>query len=447
MTDVVARITRSIPFRVAVLVFLALFLLIQLSSVRDLVSERRQLRGAAAASIAASWGGSQTMLGPILVLQLDCPWTDADGHTGVTSRIVTRLPARFDVDGDLATEVRRRGLHAVPVYHARLRTSFEFAPPAASLLHSQCEGARLQAASVVFALTDPRGIDRIAPLELASSKIAWIPGTPLGGAWKQGVQAPLPVGLLAAGGQPIALRAELTLRGSDRFTVLPSGGETQVHLTADWPSPSFDGAFLPVRSTLRPDGFAADWTVSELARPLPSIFAGDPPTELEASAFGFTWFQPADAYLQTERSLKYGFLFVVLTFAVFFVFEVSSDRRVHPVQYGMVGAALCIFYLLLLSLSERTGFAPAYLAAAAATTLQITFYGRALLDGWARAAILGGIVTALYGGLFVLIGLEETALLVGSFALFALLTLAMWLTRRIGRKHQEQPGEAEPQPV
>lgn len=448
MLDLVSKITRSIPFRVTVLVFLSLFLLIQLSNVRDLVDERRGLRGTAAASIASSWGGKQTLLGPVLALELDCPWTDENGRSGVSPRIATRLPVRFGLDGDLKTELRHRGLHTVPVYRAALRTTFEFEPPQESTLQAQCEGARLRAASIVFALSDPRGIDRVSPLEWSwgastvagvggaahTGSIVWVPGTPLGGAWRQGVAAPIPVALLAAGAAPIALRTEIALRGSDRFTVLPAGGESDVRLTADWPSPSFDGAFLPTNSTLRPDGFDASWRVSELARPLPSTFAGDPPAELEAAAFGFTWYQPADAYLQTERSLKYGFLFVVLTFAVFFVFELQSARQVHPVQYGLVGAALCIFYLLLLSLSERTGFGAAYFAAAAATTLQITAYGRALLAGAARAAILGAILAALYGGLYVLIGLEETALLVGSFALFALLTLAMWLTRKVGAK-------------
>lgn len=442
MTDALATLTRSIPFRVTVLGFLAVLLLIPLWSLRELVGERRGLRAAAASSIAAGWGGRQTLLGPVLVLELECPWTDEKGRSGVTTSIATRLPSRFDVEGNVTTEVRHRGLHTVPVFRANLRTAFEFTPPAARLLEGQCSGARLRAASVVFALTDPRGIDRISPLELAASPTPWIPGTPLSGTWKQGVQAPIPVALLTEGARPLALRAEIDLRGSDRFTLLPAGGETTVRLASDWPSPSFDGAFLPTSSILRPDGFDADWRVSELARPLPAIFGGDPPSELEAAAFGFTWFQPADSYLQTERSLKYGFLFVVLTFLVFFFFELGSERQAHPLQYGLVGAALCIFYLLLLALSERAGFGAAYLAAAAATTLQIALYGRALLAGTTRAAILGGILAALYSGLYLLIGLEETALLVGSIALFTLLTLAMWLTRGVGRGRQRTAAAA-----
>ena len=433
MPDNLAAITRSIPFRVFVLAFLSILLLIPLSNLRDLVGERRGLRAAAASSIATGWGGRQTLLGPILVLALDCPWTDEKGRTGLAQQIATRLPAKLAVDGDLTTEVRRRGLHAVPVYRARLRTTFEFGPPSAALLAGQCAGARLRAASVVLAVSDPRGIDRISPLAMATSQIAWLPGTPLSGPWQQGVQAPIPTALLAEGSAPLALAADIDLRGSDRFALLPAGGETTVKLHGDWPSPSFDGAFLPASSAVGTGGFDAAWTVSELARPLPSIFNGDPPVELQAAAFGLTWFQPADSYLMTERSLKYGFLFVLLTFLTFFFFESTGERRLQPLQYGLIGGALCIFYLLLLSLSERAGFATAYLAAATATTLQIALYARALLGHARRATVLGAILTALYSGLFLLIGLEETALLVGSVALFVLLTLAMWLTRGVGR--------------
>ncbi len=436
-----APILRSIPFRVAVLAGLSILLLAPLWSLRELVNERRGLRSQAASSIAAGWGDRQTLLGPVLVLALDCPWTDDKGKSGVSRQIVTRLPATFSVDGDLSTELRRRGLHAIPVYRAHLRTAFEFVPPERNLLEAQCADARLSAASVVFALSDPRGIDRISPLRIGDAEAGWLPGTPLTGAWARGVQAPLPVALLADGAAPLALAAELDLRGTDRLALLPVGGATAAKLRADWPSPSFDGAFLPATSALRADGFEASWTISELARPLPSLFAGDPPSDLEAAAFGFTWFQPADGYLMTERSLKYGFLFVALTFLIFFGFELTAERRVHPLQYGLVGAALCIFYLLLLALSERAGFGAAYLAAAAATTVQITLYARALLAGMRRAAVLGGLLIALYSGLYLLIGLEETALLVGSVALFVLLTVAMWLTRRVGLgRPLPQPG-------
>ncbi len=454
MSDSLAVLTRSIPFRAGVLLFLSLLLLAPLGGLRELVAERRGLRAAAASSIAAGWGDRQTLLGPVLVLALECPWRDDEGRTGVTQQIATRLPSRFSVEGDLATEVRRRGLHAVPVYRARLRTAFEFTPPAGELLELQCAGARLRAASVVFAVSDPRGIDRISALEEATAAglppMPWLPGTSLSGPFKLGVQAALPVERLAAGAAPIPLRTEIDLRGSDRFTLIPAGSETAVRLRADWPSPSFDGAFLPATSDLRADGFEATWAISELARPLPAIFTGDPPAELWAAAFGFTWFQPADGYLMTERSLKYGFLFVILTFLVFFGFELTADRRVHPLQYGLVGGALCIFYLLLLSLSERAGFGAAYLAAAAATTVQIALYGRALLGKTGRAAVLGAILVGLYGGLFLLIGLEETALLVGSVALFALLTIAMWFTRRVGQDRRQgreaasAPGGAMP---
>jgi inner membrane protein len=217
------------------------------------------------------------------------------------------------------------------------------------------------------------------------------------------------------------------------LALVPAGGVTKVRLGADWSSPSFDGSFLPATSSLRQDGFDAEWTVSEFARPMAPLSFGAPPGELSRAAFGVTWFQPADGYLMTDRSLKYGFLFVALTFMAFFFFELTGARRAHLIQYGLVGGALCVFYLLLLSLAERTGFGPAYAVAATATTVQIALYGRALLDTWRRALVLGAVLTGLYGGLYLLVGLEEAALLVGSIALFTILALAMWLTRDVAR--------------
>ncbi|MEO8275514.1 MAG: cell envelope integrity protein CreD [Thermoanaerobaculia bacterium] len=444
LTRTAGNIFTSPTFRALTLGFLSLLLLIPLGSVHRLITERQGLRAAAAASIAAGWGGAQTVLGPVLVLELACDWKDTDGKVQELRRLATRLPATLDIDGISKTETRRRGLHVLPIYRATLKTRFSIDMSADGLLESECDGARLRAASIALAVTDPRGIDRLSALSVDGRSIEWIPGNPLGSEWATGVQAPLPVAMLAGASGRIALSFELELRGSDRLAIAPSGGQTTVHLRSDWRSPSFDGAFLPATSDLRDDGFDAAWTVSELARPLPSLSLGDPPSALAAAAFGVTWFQPADSYLMTERSLKYGFLFIFLTFLTFFLFEQSGTRRVHPLQYGLVGGALAVFFLLLLSLTERIGFGVAYFVAAAATTAQVTLYGRALLESGRRVFVLAAVVGTLYLGLFLLVGLEETALLAGSIALFGVLAIAMWLTRDLGRSLAADPAGPPP---
>ena len=194
------------------------------------------------------------------------------------------------------------------------------------------------------------------------------------------------------------------LRGSERLELLPVGRETRAALAGDWPSPRFQGAYLPERREVRADGFSADWRVSALARTFPGKWRwSDWPHDLEQSAFGTELVLPVDGYQRTERALKYGLLVVVLTFLAFFLFEIGSELRLHVVQYGLVGAALCVFYLLLLSLSEHLGFAVAYLSAAAATVGLISAYVTAILRGGRRAAAFAGLLAGLYGGLYALI--------------------------------------------
>lgn len=428
----IRRLTESIAFRAFTLAFLSILLLIPLLSVRGLVNERKALRRDAAASIAAGWGGPQTILGPVLVLQAKCfAKPDKDGHIEESRRLAVKLPQALTVEGEASSEIRRRGLHEVPVYRVMLAIALNLEPPSLAELDWQCAKTELEAASIAFAVSDPRGIDRVSPLSYAGSNASWHAGTPLSGPWQSGVQAAIPIADLYPSSGGIPMRFELELRGSDRFALSPAGGSTELNLRADWSSPSFDGAFLPSERSVQARGFEATWKVSELARPVPSLWLCDCPADLAASAFGVTWFQPADGYLTTERSLKYGFLFIALTFLTFFLFELGGSRRAHPIQYGLVGGAICVFYLLLLSLSERTGFGVAYLVAAVATTTQITLYGRAFLRAGRRVAVLGAVLATLYGGLYLLVGLEEIALLLGSIALFLIIAIAMWVTRTV----------------
>jgi inner membrane protein len=431
-------ITGSILFRVVTLGFLSLLLLAPLESVRELVRERQRLRSAAVDSVAAGWGGEQTILGPALVVQAGCHDKDEDGAPLRTRHLAVKLPENLRLDGASTSEIRERGIHRVPVFRARLHVAFAITPPAISELDWQCDRTEVEAASIVLALDDSRGIDSLSPLAMeGAGPESWVAGTPLDSEWRSGVQAALDVSRLYPGGKAAAkipMSFDLEFRGSERLWFAPAGSPTTVRLASDWPDPSFNGSFLPTSHELRADGFDAEWKVSELARPVLSLSLDRAPSDLRASAFGLTWFQPADAYLRAERSLKYGFLFVVLTFLTFFLFELTGMRRAHFLQYGLVGGALCVFYLLLLSLSEHVAYETAYLVAAVATAGQITLYGRAFLASAKRTFVLGTVLSTLYGCLYLLVGLEEAALLIGSIGLFVVIAITMWLTREVNRE-------------
>ncbi len=271
------------------------------------------------------------------------------------------------------------------------------------------------------------------------------------GLYEGAIRAQLPAGTVgAAGRQPgraVEFSLRLSLRGGKSIGFLPFGEETRVKLESPWPSPSFVGSFLPARPEVGPDGFKADWYVLSLGRSYPQAWlAGEvEPKNLSASRFAVDLLIPVDAYLKSERSVKYGILFVLLPFIALFLYEVGTHVRVHPMQYLLVGLAECLFYLLLLSLSEHMAFDLAYLASAAATVALVSVYASAVLRGWRRAAVVPPLLAAAYGFLYAALQSEDYALLIGSLGLFVLLAAVMLLTRHVDWYRLARPRPADRQ--
>ena len=223
------------------------------------------------------------------------------------------------------------------------------------------------------------------------------------------------------------------LNGSERLYFTPVGKQNLVEITSPWPDPSFEGAFLPVQHQIKPDGFQAKWEISHLGRNYPQSWdsTNQPTIEFFKSNFGVNLLLLTDFYQKSERSVKYGILFILLTFTTFFLFEVLNPVRVHPLQYLMVGFALCLFYVLLISISEHLGFQSAYWLASGSTITLITFYAISVLGNLVRSGILGLALTGLYIYLFILLHLQDYALLFGALGLFFILALVMYITRDI----------------
>jgi inner membrane protein len=258
-----------------------------------------------------------------------------------------------------------------------------------------------------------------------------------------GVQAPLTIASASAV-QPLQFQIELQLQGTSDFQITPVGRETHVMLTSDWPHPSFVGEFLPRAREVTAAGFSAEWQTSYFATNLEEALSrcradnSAPPdpkdqgcADFAGRHFGVSFIDPVDQYLKSERAVKYGFLFIALTFAGFFLMEVLRRVSVHPVQYGLVGLALAMFFLLLLSFSEHIGFAAAFLVSAIACVGVITYYVTHVLGSRAQGAGFGGSLAVLYALLYAILSSEDYALLTGSVLVFALLTLVMVLTRQV----------------
>lgn len=417
-----SRMRDSALFRFLGTGLLVLILQIPVALIAQAINERRATRDAAFADVTRTWGAAQEIAGPILTVPVVERWVDVKKEAHERTTLHRFLPRALSIRGRASTEVRRRGIFDVPLYTAQLHVEATFALPEAAQIARHGEEVMWRNATLAYGISDPKAIRAV-------SGIAWEPGAGDDDLLSAGLHAALP----ATHPGPASFAFDLTLGGSSRLVMVPAGDETVVTLASSWPDPSFDGASLPMERRVSSSGFDATWRVLNLARNFPSRWIDQQVdhSRLSASAFGVSFLSPVDTYRTNERAVKYQLLFLGLTFLCFTLIELLAALRVHPVQYLLVGLALCLFYLLLLSLSEQLGFSRAYAIASIAVIGLITAYVRAVLSTTLHALVIGGFLSALYGFLFVLLQIQDYALLVGSVGLFAVLGAVMWLTRRI----------------
>ena len=423
--------------RLIVMATLAIVLLVPLMWVKSVVSERASRRAEAIAEVSGTWGGPQTIAGPVLAIPYTVSWVDKDGRAQRSMARAFVLPRSVQIDGQVNTEVRRRGIFTVPVYRATLTISGTFARPDLDWVRPAPDQIDWDRASVQVGLGDPRGVARRAALRWRGTDIPFAGGADHSGVFRTGLHATVPSLDDLPAGSDLPFAFTLELNGTRDLRFLPAAGETAVTLASSWPHPSFSGTALPETRAVADNGFTAQWRVQDFGRAYgPQWTSADMNREqlaaaADASAFGVSLLQPVDIYQQAERAVKYAVLFVILTFLVFFLWEIFSATLLHPMQYAFVGFAMCVFYLLLLSISEHMGFDRAYLIASSVTTLLIAGYARAVLSGLARGASVLAALATLYGFLYLLLRLEDYALLAGSVAIFLILAFVMFVTRRM----------------
>lgn len=420
--------------RLLLIAALMMLLMIPASMIRGVVTEREMRRDEAVAGVLASWGGRQSLVGPILRVPYVRRLRSRDDK-GVESErrepgVGYFLPKQLDIDATLATELRRRGIFEVPVYVAKLKLAGRFETPDLGGWQVLDEDIDWPRAELFVSVSEPTGLQADAALVLDGQRVDLKPSTGQHGQWPTpGLHAPLALG----GAKAVAFELNLTMNGADSLHFAPSAEATRVRLASDWAHPSFNGRWLPTTHAIADGRSTAEWSVSYLGRNYPQRWreSNETAAAVAASVFGLSLATPLDLYALADRSTKYALLSLVFTFAVIWLTETLSGRRVHPVQYGFVGAALCLFGLLQLSFAEHFGFTAAFLAAAAAVLALVTLYSVGVLGNWWRALAVGSVLTAVYGYLFVILRAEDHALLGGSLALLAGLAAAMYLTRRI----------------
>jgi inner membrane protein len=456
------RVLNSQFTRFFVIGFLILLLQIPTLMLFGLVNDRQKVRQAAVEDISSKWGKQQMVVGPRLLI----PYVKRTGsvekkNEATVQKVATFLPTDLKIDGKMTTENRYRGIFQVPVYTSDLTVSGQFDAPDFTTWGVKAEDIQWDRAELTMQIADTRAISDQVNVKWNNVNVAFDPGLgklqsggailPINAVVKDyttsrlplnepsninsgsGIHAPLRK-LLKAETKDYQFTIPLQLRGSERLDFVPMGKLTQVNLDSNWANPSFQGGWLPEQPEISKAGFKAKWQIPFLGRNFPQQWSSEAPIEdnvIYQSRFGVDLFAPVDNYHMAERSIKYNFLFLLLTFAVLWLFEVMARLRVHPLQYLMVGVAMSMFYLLQLAISEHLGFHYAYIIASTAVVVLITGYTMSVLQAKRRGGIVGVMQVGLYSYLYVVLASQDYSLLLGSIGLFGFLAIVMFLTRRI----------------
>jgi len=413
-----------------IFILLLLFIIPQIFT-SELIRERENNQEAAFYDISSKWSGRQTITGPILVLPYYEYYRDTSKVLRYTKHNLYVLPDQLHFNSELMPEKRHRNIYEVVVYNSKVKVEASFDKINLKATGIPKENIQWAQASVVMGLTDMRGIKEKLELNLDNNTYSFNPGVVSQDLFEAGAIAPVTIDdpeLFLS--QEHKLSVDMDLKGSEKLFYVPVGKTTKVTMRSTWQTPAFNGQFLPENSTISENGFEANWRVLHLNRNYPQIFS-DNSYGLIYSAFGVDLLMPIDGYQKTSRSVKYAMLIILLTFLVFFLVEITQQRKIHPFNYIIVGFAICLFYTLLLSFSEYMVFSVAYLIASVMTVGAISFFIYYLFKGTRVFAAIGGMLLLLYGFMFVIIQLENYALLVGSLGLFAAMVAIMNYTRKI----------------
>ena len=424
--------------RFAIVGGLVILLLLPLMLIRGTINERVRYRDQAIERVAQSRAGEQLLVGPVRVLpwrqQREVEVVDGNGQrkteTQVERGYELQMPRQLRVQGRMRPDQRRVGLFRVPVYswHARVQAEFD------DLAYAAVPGRHYEQPYLALGISDVRGLVGAPDLRVDGRAQALQAGSGALEAYSKGLHAAVAAqvdereGTLADGRR---IELEFVLDGTRSLSVVPVGDDTRVALSSPWPHPLFGGSFLPNERSIDDAGFTAEWAVSSLASAAQAQLRRALVAEAPVESLQVALVDPVDVHTQADRASKYGILFVLLTFVGFVLFELIKRLKIHPLQYLLVGLALAIFFLLLLSLSEHIPFALAYLLSALACIGLQGFYLGGALHSWKRGLGFAGMLTLLYGVLYLLLASENNALLMGSLLLFGILAAIMWITRKV----------------
>ena len=445
LQNVSSWIKNSIMLKLFTIIILMLLLLIPSYMIRSIISERQSLNDQAIKEVSSKWAERQEVTGPILTIPILYEYLDAKGKPIQETKEWNILPKSLTISGKINPQKLRRGIYEIVVYDSKLNVEGEFKVPEMDSTH--LKEIKFEKAFLTIGVSDLRGIKNQINVSWLDQKLGVQPGTKIANIIYSGVTVDLQ-NLKNSFSKAIKFKYSLDLQGSKNLSFTPTGGITKVNLTSQWNSPSFNGNFLPDSRDVDEDGFNAHWSILQLNRNFPQSWFGKlqlnssslPTYQMKNeghssvfhdSAFGVDLILPIDDYQKSMRSSKYAAMTIALTFLIFFLVEVLTKNKIHPFQYALVGLALCLFYTLLVSITEHSNFNLAYGVSTFGIVLMISCYSLSMLKMKRLTYLIAVMLVGIYVFLFVTLQLADYALLMGSAGLFIILGLAMYFTRNI----------------
>jgi len=417
----------SVGLRLAIIGFLSLVLLIPAALIQGLISEREQRRDNAVFEVSDKWGERQIIAGPILTVPYKNLIKDEKGNLLSVIAYAHFLPENLTINAELFPELRYRGIYEVVLYNAKLQIRGDFLPPNFNQHSIAPENILWKDAFLALGLSDLKGIRDVVKVKWNDEELTANAGVDSKEVLEIGISVKPKVTTAA---ESFAFAIDLDLNGSGEIGFAPVGKETTVKVASQWGNPSFAGEFLPIQRQVQSGQFSAEWKVLHLNRNYPQQWLGSQHKIMDSS-FGVKLLLPIDEYQKTMRTAKYAIMFIALTFLTFFLTEVLNKKVIHPIQYILIGLALILFYTLLLSFSEHLKFNSAYLLSSLAIIALVTTYTKSVLSNNLATAIIAGVLIILYGFLYIILQLQDYALLLGSLGLFIILAMVMYVTRKI----------------
>jgi len=420
-------IRNSATIKVVSIGLLVLVLLIPSSMISSLMRERKSRKNSVVQEIHHKWGSSQTITGPFFTVPFKSFYQDEDDNLKFNIRYLHILPENIHISGQIDPQIRYRSIYETVIYNTQIKINGNFTNSIMSQINIDPENVLWEKAIFSMGITDMRGIQDNIIVEFNEKNYKASPGLKTTDIASSGVQCAIG---LSPTKEDNTFSLQLNLNGSEQIHFIPAGETTSVDLKSTWPSPSFNGSFLPVTREITDKGFSAAWKILHLNRNFPQFWEGNQ-YKVHESSFGLKLIITADIYQKSIRISKYALMFIVFTFSAFFFSEIINKNRVHPIQYILIGLAILLFYALLLSISEHLYFDLAYILSAVAITAIITGYSKGILRNNHFTLTVCGILIILYGYLYIVLQLEDYALLMGSIGLLVVLTTVMYITRKI----------------